>query len=751
MNTKIIKLDINKKLYETISAKQGDTESRFLLFHIFDSSLPFDLREKSVRVYGIKPDDTKVFNDLVINDAEKGYCTLELTNQILAIAGLVKLELVIYNGNKKLSSIPFVLNVISSLNSDDAVVSTNEFTALMNGLAALSEYDIYKSNAKQVPGIKEEVSNLSSQLDTKANKKDVESLTKNKANSSDLEVERNRINNLVANAGNTDENSELLDLRIDNTGTNYGVSGESIRFSQDGKLLDYDSTALSLGYRKFLKLPFEYGSINGANGNNATDTVSIRTPSNSLISFNGDIKVINMNNTLYRWKWYVYSTDGDYESSRGWETNPNLLMKPDLSKKYRFQIATLDGSKINISDALKNIKIVNISDEMEVTLDNVINTMDYLVAIGAGNTPTFSKSGNTIKVVMPSTPLFYRDNSGKQIAKSIEEYYNKEFQISNDEVLLWNLNNNIINVQKVSQTRDKKNVVLLYNIYGNVQGGAFKSYYDNQEIFNKLNNSSTPNIEFISRQGEIGGYPENSLIGINFACKNGYNNVRVSVNLTADNIPVLFHDITINRLARNVDGSEITDAINIRDLTLEQVNSYDWGRISNKEELYGMNITTLEQFVRYAKYKGIKIRLELKQTYTSETVDIILNILLKYGMLPYTTFSSDMKNVLDLIYQKCKCVNFAFIGHFNNALIDKALAYKNENNSVSIDIYPADYELLTTNDLLYCKNKSVKIKLGSVGDLNNLYKWFETGIDELEVAYIGNPTDKILEYYNSNY
>ena len=166
MNTKIIKLDINNKMYETITAKQGDTESRFLLFHLFDSSLPFDLTEKSVRVYGIKPDETKIFNDLVINDVKKGYCTLELTNQMLAISGLVKLELVIYSGNKKLSSIPFVLNVISSLNSDDAVVSTNEFTALMNGLAALSEYDIYKSNAKQVPGIKEEVSNLSSQLDT---------------------------------------------------------------------------------------------------------------------------------------------------------------------------------------------------------------------------------------------------------------------------------------------------------------------------------------------------------------------------------------------------------------------------------------------------------------------------------------------------------------------------------------------------------------------------------------------------------
>jgi lysophospholipase L1-like esterase len=171
MNTKIIKLDINNKMYETITAKQGDTESRFLLFHLFDASLPFDLTEKSVRVYGIKPDGTKIFNDLVINDVKKGYCTLKLTNQMLAIAGLVKLELVIYSGNKKLSSIPFMLNVISSLNSDDAVVSTNEFTSLMNGLAALSEYDIYKSNAKQVPGIKEEVSNLSSQLDSKTSEK----------------------------------------------------------------------------------------------------------------------------------------------------------------------------------------------------------------------------------------------------------------------------------------------------------------------------------------------------------------------------------------------------------------------------------------------------------------------------------------------------------------------------------------------------------------------------------------------------
>ena len=145
MNTKQIKLDINKKLYETITAKQGDTKSRFILFNLYDGPIPFDLTGRTVRVYGEKKDNTTIFNDLVINDAKKGYCTLELTNQMLAVEGMNELELVIFEGEKRLSTMPFILNVVSSKYSEDAIVSTNEFTALLNGLASLSEYDNYKN------------------------------------------------------------------------------------------------------------------------------------------------------------------------------------------------------------------------------------------------------------------------------------------------------------------------------------------------------------------------------------------------------------------------------------------------------------------------------------------------------------------------------------------------------------------------------------------------------------------------------
>lgn len=173
MNQKIVKLDINKKYNEKILAKQGDTKSRFLLFNILDNSTAFDLTDTTVRVYAIKADYKEVFNDLVIISAEKGVCILELTNQFLAIAGTNKCELVITKGVSKLSSIPFEVEIIKSINSENAIVSTNEFTALTNALASLSEYDSYKDEIRNGRGtyakLKDRFESNESQLETIAN------------------------------------------------------------------------------------------------------------------------------------------------------------------------------------------------------------------------------------------------------------------------------------------------------------------------------------------------------------------------------------------------------------------------------------------------------------------------------------------------------------------------------------------------------------------------------------------------------
>ena len=141
MITKVINVNLHQPIYEKITAKQGDIASRYLLFHLLDGDKPFDLTGKSVRVYARKPDKTEIFNDLIINDKTKGYCTLELTSQCLAAAGVVKMELYISQSGKVLTSIPFDLEVIDCINTANSVVSTNEFSALEVALGSLQDYD----------------------------------------------------------------------------------------------------------------------------------------------------------------------------------------------------------------------------------------------------------------------------------------------------------------------------------------------------------------------------------------------------------------------------------------------------------------------------------------------------------------------------------------------------------------------------------------------------------------------------------
>lgn len=221
MNTKIIKFDLNKNLYDTLIAKQGDTKSRFLLFNLLDGSIPFSLENRSVRVYAIKPDRTEVFNDLIITDAAKGYCILELTTQMLAVAGTVKLELMVIEGEKKLTSNIFYMDVKKSINSEKAVVSTNEFGTLLTALASLDEYDNYKNEIKNARGgqvnLKTRLDNFGEQLDTKANEVD-------------LIVERKRIDSFTTLPdGSTTGDAELIDGRIGADGNTYNNIGDAIR------------------------------------------------------------------------------------------------------------------------------------------------------------------------------------------------------------------------------------------------------------------------------------------------------------------------------------------------------------------------------------------------------------------------------------------------------------------------------------------------------------------------------------------
>ncbi len=131
-----INLKINEDFYDRIKVKQNDT-ARYLLFNLLDNGVHFSLENKTVRVYGVKPDGTKVFKNLTIINAARGLAELQLTTQMLIKPGCLKLELVIYEATDILSTTKFDIYIISCIRDDGAIESTNEFSALTLGLSKL--------------------------------------------------------------------------------------------------------------------------------------------------------------------------------------------------------------------------------------------------------------------------------------------------------------------------------------------------------------------------------------------------------------------------------------------------------------------------------------------------------------------------------------------------------------------------------------------------------------------------------------
>ncbi|MDQ5983481.1 MAG: hypothetical protein RUMPE_00505 [Eubacteriales bacterium SKADARSKE-1] len=88
-NKKII-LDVWKKGCETVTAVQGEVNSRFLTIKLIDENGNIDLTGKTVKFQAEKPDGKLIFNNATIIDATEGIVQVGLTSQMSAVTGLLK-------------------------------------------------------------------------------------------------------------------------------------------------------------------------------------------------------------------------------------------------------------------------------------------------------------------------------------------------------------------------------------------------------------------------------------------------------------------------------------------------------------------------------------------------------------------------------------------------------------------------------------------------------------------------------------
>lgn len=143
-------IDLDSKNYRRLRAMQGDIKSRYILVSLYSNNLAYDLSNCTVKIYGLKRDKTIFFNNTVIKNAKLGQFEIELTNQALAVAGELKIQILILGtSGEKLTSSAFFIDIGESIIDENAIESSNEFNVFVEGLASLAEYDTYKQQVAE--------------------------------------------------------------------------------------------------------------------------------------------------------------------------------------------------------------------------------------------------------------------------------------------------------------------------------------------------------------------------------------------------------------------------------------------------------------------------------------------------------------------------------------------------------------------------------------------------------------------------
>lgn len=165
-------LDVWHQMPEIIvTALQGEINSRFLEITITDKGSFFNLTGKTVMVYMTKPDGKIIFNSCSVVDAPNGKINVPLTSQMSIVAGTIKdFEIHIIGSDKTRLKITGVcLKIKETANADEAIESTNEFTALIEALNKADsslEYveQFLKDKEQEIDALKQSAETLIEQI-----------------------------------------------------------------------------------------------------------------------------------------------------------------------------------------------------------------------------------------------------------------------------------------------------------------------------------------------------------------------------------------------------------------------------------------------------------------------------------------------------------------------------------------------------------------------------------------------------------
>lgn len=551
-----------------------------------------------------------------------------------------------------------------------------------------------------------------------------------------------RIDNLILNVGDGTVPPELVDMRLGADGKLRGTAGNAMR---------EQFTAVNMASTSSYDVFFTNGVV---------PSISIFQDKRIKISFPKGPNAFTRLNAFSRngkkvaelWTYGFTENNGKSKFDESYTIPTGSALLWDLSSNILL-VDLVDKTKAypNIN-LLTNFSGVPTSGKfMDYITNFASGKVESSFYISNGLFPTFAKSGTDLVITMPTSggiysrlflniknterilwPDGYAENAGKKL-------YQTTYTVPNANGLYWDTDTDSLQIAGITSAMPSSYFLMATNINGYIAAGEFYKYKVNsvEKSISIVENVKNSPYTFICRQGQIGGRPENSLEGALYAKENGYDDIRVSVKFTADNIPALFHDAELGYNVKNTDATAVASGISFSSLTYAELSNYDFG-IYYGARYKGLVCPKLEDFLKLCAYKGINPTIEIKEdAITEEQVMAILAPVLQYGLTDRTFISSHKTAVLDAFFAKCKSLNYALITYPEIVHANKVLNYRYLSNKIRMDIF--DINNPTLDFLLYARDNDIKLKVGSCYDVEQIKTWMGKGVDCIEVANVTNP------------
>ncbi|MBO5293702.1 MAG: hypothetical protein J6B71_00415 [Clostridia bacterium] len=236
-----------------------------------------------------------------------------------------------------------------------------------------------------------------------------------------------------------------------------------------------------------------------------------------------------------------------------------------------------------------------------------------------------------------------------------------------------------------------------------------------------MTNLGNENVKLVSHRGYVDA-PENTLSAYRLSKNMGFAYVECDVLFTKDGVPVLHHDVTVDRTS-NGTGK-------LADKTLAELKELDLGSWKS-EEYEGEKIPTFEEFIKLCKDLGLHPYIELCEDPTEAQVKGLVDTVKSYGMEGKVTWISFIGRSLEYTKKYSPSARLGYL--VSNVKAEDAIAVALSLKNGVNDVFVEAWYKLDANEIKLCKNNDLPLEVWTLPN--------ETYMDSLDPYVSGITID----------